>query len=168
MQYIATVRYENKSVTIKVTNKALEGISTLPEFLKKVREAKGHTIQQVHMMTDFETQDCQDYEDSKQRIPKLFLSWFTAMYKLPKKLVLLGCIPEKDFKDNIKSVLASRLQQLRNREELTQALAAADLDIARSTYAGYECGKNEPDLFMLVKLADYYQTSIDYLVGRTK
>jgi len=168
MQYTATIRYENKSVTIKVTNKTLEGNFTLPEFLARVRTAKMHSIQQVHMMTDFETQDCQDYEDGKQRIPKLFLSLFTTMYKLPKKLVQLGCIPEKDFKTNIKNVLANRLKELRTRESLSQFMVAHDLNIARSTYAGYEVGKSEPDLFTLVKLADYFRTSIDYLLGRTK
>jgi len=40
------------------------------------------------------------------------------------------------------------------------------LKINRVTYQGYEKGKHDPNLDTLIKLADFYKTSTDYLLGR--
>lgn len=48
----------------------------------------------------------------------------------------------------------------------TQAEVAEKLHISRTAYAGYESGRNEPDLKTLVKIADLYGVSLDYLAGR--
>lgn len=40
------------------------------------------------------------------------------------------------------------------------------LEVARTTYANYEQGTREPDNKTLNKLADYFQVSTDYLLGR--
>ena len=66
-----------------------------------------------------------------------------------------------------KKILASRLKELRIKKDIPQLMVALDLSIARSTYACYETGKNEPDIFTLIKIADYFDVSLDYLVGRT-
>ena len=63
-------------------------------------------------------------------------------------------------------MLCERLKEKRKRANLTQEKVAQILGISRSTYAYYETGKNEPDLKALIKLADLYETSIDYLTGR--
>lgn len=47
MRYEATVRYEGKSVTFKVTNQILQGRFELKDFLKSVRESRNHCIQTV-------------------------------------------------------------------------------------------------------------------------
>lgn len=162
MRYNATIKYEDKTITLKVTNKELSGSFDLPIFLKKVRETRKHTIKQTHLMTDFETADCEGYENGSLRIPNDYLRCFAYAYKLPMKLKQLGYDPEKDAK----SKLAQRLKELRIQNEMSQIMVACDLGIARSTYACYESGKNEPDVYMLVKIADYYRVSLDYLVGR--
>ena len=162
MRYIATIKNEDKSVTVKVTNKDLSGTFVLPSFLKKVRELKGHTIQTTHMLTDFPTSDCESYENGTRRIPKAYLKSFVIPYKLPMKIAQLGYDPKKETT----SELAENLKKLRLEHELPQIAVACDLGIARSTYACYETGKNEPDIYTLVKIADYYKVSLDYLVGR--
>lgn len=162
MRYNTTVKYEGKSATFKTTNKLLEGTYELPEFLKTVRETRKHTMQQTHLVTDFLTQDCTEFENGKQRIPKLYLECFARAYGLPMKLKQLGFDP----KTETKSKLAQRLKELRIENSLPQVIVAAELGIARSTYACYESGKNEPDVYTLVKIADYYRVSLDYLVGR--
>lgn len=163
MRYEATVRYEGKSVTFKVTNQILQGRFELKDFLKSVRESRNHCIQTVHLMTDFGSDECEDYETGRKRIPEEYLRCFATAYHLPMKLVYLGYNQEKETK----SKLAQRLKELRLQHELPQIAAAFDLDISRSTYAGYETGKNEPDIYTLIKIADYYKVSLDYLVGRT-
>lgn len=56
-----------------------------------------------------------------------------------------------------------KLIELRKEKKLTQKDVANYLQIARTTYSAYEQGANTPDITTLKKLADYYETSIDYL-----
>lgn len=58
------------------------------------------------------------------------------------------------------------LKELRKADNLTQEEISKKLNIAKSTYCGYELGISEPSLETLIKLADYYDVSLDYLVGR--
>lgn len=58
------------------------------------------------------------------------------------------------------------LKQLRNNSKLTQKQISKKLGISITGYAGYEQGIREPDLKMLKKIADFFDVTIDYLVGR--
>lgn len=60
------------------------------------------------------------------------------------------------------------LKQLRQEKKITQAQAADDLGVSLSSYQKYEREKNyiTPSVDVLCKLADYYNTSVDYLLGR--
>lgn len=60
-----------------------------------------------------------------------------------------------------------RLKDLREDSDLTQSEIAAILKIKQNTYSQYENQKREIPLLHLWKLADFYNTSIDYIVGRT-
>jgi transcriptional regulator with XRE-family HTH domain len=60
-----------------------------------------------------------------------------------------------------------RLKQLRKDTGKLQKEIAKDLGLARSTYVGYETGYREPDLETIKKIAEYYNCSIDYLLGMT-
>ena len=60
----------------------------------------------------------------------------------------------------------NRLKQLRNNLNATQANVASYLGVDRTTYTGYETGKREPDNATLIKLAEYFGVSVDYLLER--
>lgn len=60
-----------------------------------------------------------------------------------------------------------RLKELRNEKKITQQDIADALSIERITYARYENGTRSPSLDMLSKLADFFNTTSDYLLGRT-
>ena len=60
-----------------------------------------------------------------------------------------------------------RLKDLRDDAEKTQQEIAEHLNMHRSVYRRYESGEREIPVWALVKLADYYNTSTDYLLGRT-
>lgn len=62
---------------------------------------------------------------------------------------------------------ASRLRDLRAREKLTQQELADNTQISRSTLAMYEQGHRRPDFEILDTLADYFDVSFDYLLGRS-
>lgn len=58
------------------------------------------------------------------------------------------------------------LKELRISKKLTQADIGKYLNITTPTYNGYETEKYEPTISTLCKLADYYNVTLDYLVGR--
>jgi len=63
--------------------------------------------------------------------------------------------------------IGNRLAFLRDQRGLTQEELAASLGISRAALSHYEKSRREPDTETLGKIADLFQVSIDYLVGRT-
>ncbi len=61
-----------------------------------------------------------------------------------------------------------RIRDLREDNDLTQRQIAEYLMCDQSLYSKYERGEREIPLNLAIKLADYYDVSIDYLVGRSK
>lgn len=64
------------------------------------------------------------------------------------------------------SILASRLKTCREERNVTKAEMAHDLNIAPSSMTYYESGQAIPSIDKLYAIADYLNTSIDYLAGR--
>lgn len=62
---------------------------------------------------------------------------------------------------------AHRLKQLRKEFDLTQEELAKKVSKTRSTIAGYETERKEPDYETLVLFADFFNVPLDYLLGRT-
>lgn len=62
----------------------------------------------------------------------------------------------------------TRLQILRKSKRLTQDELASRLGVNRGTYANYERGHRQPDFETLVKIADYFDVTTDYLLGRNE
>lgn len=60
----------------------------------------------------------------------------------------------------------NRLKQLREELNLRQIDVANSTGIDQKTLSNYETGKTNPDSYSLVRLADFFNVSIDYLVGR--
>ena len=60
-----------------------------------------------------------------------------------------------------------RLKDMREDNDLTQAKIAKMLMCDQSLYSKYEREEREIPLRLIAELADFYKTSIDYLVGRT-
>ncbi len=63
--------------------------------------------------------------------------------------------------------MKNRIKDLREDADMRQIDLANAVGIDQRTISNYETGKTYPDSFALIKLADYFQVSIDYLVGRT-
>lgn len=67
----------------------------------------------------------------------------------------------------MQKVLSDRLRLLRKEKELTQIQLATYCDITEKAYQNYELMTREPKLDILVRIADFYGVSLDYLTGRT-
>lgn len=60
-----------------------------------------------------------------------------------------------------------RLRALRQDKDLTQEKLSKKLNIDRKTLSNYETGYRTPSIYLVVKMADYFNVSTDYLLGRT-
>lgn len=60
-----------------------------------------------------------------------------------------------------------RLRDLREDHDLTQQQLADRLFIRQSAYSQYESGRRSIPLSVLIRLAELYDTSVDYLLGLT-
>jgi len=58
------------------------------------------------------------------------------------------------------------LKQLRLKEGLTQNDLAKELGVLQAKISKYELGALEPNIKMLIKIADFFDVTLDYLVGR--
>ncbi|HPF29444.1 MAG TPA: helix-turn-helix transcriptional regulator [Lachnospiraceae bacterium] len=63
--------------------------------------------------------------------------------------------------------LGTQLIKLRKNKKLTQRELGQDLGLSTSAISNYERGRHEPDYSIVLKIADYYDVSLDYLFGRT-
>ena len=63
-------------------------------------------------------------------------------------------------------IFAKRLKELRKEHKLTQQQLANALNIQQQSYLRYELNTSEPSYDMLVKIADMFDVSTDFLLGR--
>ena len=57
------------------------------------------------------------------------------------------------------------LKEVRKKRKLNQQKVAMDLNISREALSYYENGKREPSLSLLLKMSDYFNVSINYLIS---
>lgn len=60
-----------------------------------------------------------------------------------------------------------RLKELRKKRKISQLKLAMDLQLNQNAISRYETGIREADYSTLIKIADYFDVSIDYLLERT-
>ena len=65
------------------------------------------------------------------------------------------------------SAFSERLLQLRKDSGLSQIALAKEIGLSARVYQTYEDGKSEPGMSKLVRIADIFDVSMDYLSGRT-
>lgn len=61
----------------------------------------------------------------------------------------------------------SRIRNLREDSDLNQATIAKMLGMSQTGYSKYETGENDVPTAILIKLAEYYKTNVDYILGLT-
>lgn len=68
----------------------------------------------------------------------------------------------------MREILSERLRTLRREKGYTQLQVAVYCDITEKAYQNYELMTREPKLEILIRIADLYGVSLDYLVGRSE
>ena len=84
----------------------------------------------------------------------------------------MGTIPEREcFRlvtfHRVMIMEIKRMRDLREDADTSQKAIAEYLNMHRSVYRRYESGERETPAWVVVKLAEYYKVSTDYLLGRT-
>lgn len=62
-------------------------------------------------------------------------------------------------------MIGDRIKALRNERNKTQDQVATDLGISRASYSHLENNRNEPDAETIIKIANYFNVTADYLLG---
>jgi transcriptional regulator with XRE-family HTH domain len=65
------------------------------------------------------------------------------------------------------NVLGTRIKYLREKQDLSQTRLASSLDITNTQLSRYESGDRKPDPETITRIANYFEVSTDYLLGRT-
>ncbi|MCR5059413.1 MAG: helix-turn-helix domain-containing protein [Saccharofermentans sp.] len=71
-------------------------------------------------------------------------------------------------KKSVNKLPKNRLRSLREDSDLTQVTVAQYLGMSQTGYSKYETGENDIPTAILIRLAKYYNTSIDYLLCQTR
>lgn len=66
----------------------------------------------------------------------------------------------------MKIIIAERIKELMTEQGLNQVKLAAKIGVKQNTVSAWVLGKKEPCIASLWAIADYFNTTIDYLVGR--
>ena len=82
-----------------------------------------------------------------------------------------GCATGHKFsldRGELRKEIASRVRKCRLDARLTQEEVSEKIDVNALTYKGYENCRSDIPTVYLVRIADFYNVSVDYLVGRTE
>jgi len=67
----------------------------------------------------------------------------------------------------VREILSQRLRACRKERKYTQRDVSIYCDITETAYQNYELGTHEPKISILMRIAEFYKVSLDYLVGLT-
>ena len=67
-----------------------------------------------------------------------------------------------------KNSLSERLKELRTKQNISQYTLAENLNLSRGLLSNYEQGRREPDYDTLLLIANYFDVSVDYILGVTE
>ena len=131
----------------------------LNEYIQMCREREGYSTEIGARLIGISEPDYLNLEKGKHPIDEEMLSLLIRLYRMPRNIKKLLQNPNRP-------ITAKRITELRIKAGRTQTETGKVLGIPQTTYAGYETGRNEPDIGTLVRIADLYHVSMDYLTGR--
>lgn len=73
-----------------------------------------------------------------------------------------------NMKENTENIIGENIRNLRMQKEIKQNTLALELNIGRQSVSAYERGVTLPDIYLLIRIADYFDVTLDELTGRRK
>ena len=140
--------------------------------LREVREDFDMSRKQVAQILEITSQQYQLYESGKREMPTHLFIKLAEYYEVTTDY-LVGRSND-DYSDYVSekqktlSYYYQKIRDIREDKDLYQHQVSDLLGITRQQYQLYESGKREMPMHLFIKLADYYEVTIDYLVGRDK
>jgi len=64
------------------------------------------------------------------------------------------------------NIIGKKIKELREEKELSQKMLGKELNLSQATIARWETGVRTPDIYSVVILADFFDVTADYLLGR--
>lgn len=137
--------------------------------IKDLREEKDLRQQDIAKLIGIERSTYSSYETERDTIPINHLNNLCNFFDVSIDYAL-GLTKKTKYsnsrKDIDRDIILIRLKELRKKYKLTQHEIVKKLNIARSTWAGYEYGNYLIPTLILYELASKYNTSVDYIVGK--
>ncbi|UUV13626.1 XRE family transcriptional regulator [Clostridioides difficile] len=146
-------------------------MSILSDRLKFLRKEKGVMQKEIANYLNITTSAYGFYEQGKRTpTPEMLSSlaeYFgtTVDYLIGRYDNKASSISSKTSCNN--TLFQKRLKELRAEKNMTQEDVANKLNLTKSAYGYYEQGKTVPDAYMLSSLAEIFNVTTDYLLGRS-
>ena len=137
-------------------------MSIFSDRLKQLRIDNGYNQEQFATLLGLSRRTYQYYETG-EKFPKADVLMEIASKLDVSSSYLLGEEPERTSLPK----LNARIKELRKEKGITQEYLGLCLGVSTSNINSYESGRVAPSLPKLIALADYFDVSLDYLVGRT-
>ena len=139
---------------------------------KDVRTDFDMIQREVADILEITPQQYQLYESGKREIPMHLMIILADYYGVP--IDYLAGRSDSDYSEHITKAqpdsprLYHKIRDIREDHDMPQREIATVLEITPQQYQLYESGKREMPMHLFIKLAEYYEVTIDYLVGRDK
>ena len=142
----------------------------LPETFRRIRLGRGISQSKAAHAAGVSTTQYQNYEYGKSEPTASVLFALADFYDVTLDY-LVGFSPFPDYSSSEDLTpfpyLCERMKLLRDAKKMDVFDIAELLDISPRSYAGYEAGEVLPRLRTICAIADYFDVSIDYLIGRS-
>ncbi|KAA8375286.1 helix-turn-helix domain-containing protein [Leuconostoc carnosum] len=134
--------------------------------LRELRKGKKLTLRELEIETGIRDVNLSRYERGAVQLRSGVWKILANYYDVPI-IYLKGT--DKEIDDYLENMVDKnfRLKELRKSKKLILKNIQEQTGIKRSTFSDYENSNTEPNIKTLIALADYFNVSIDYLVGRS-
>lgn len=130
------------------------------EKLKQIKKEKGFTFKKISSLSGVPLRTIEDMFAGRTK-PRI-----DTVEAIEKALGISRFSVEEETKTQVSKNF--KLKELRKSLCLTQQQVAMNLGIAQQKYQQYESGKYQPDIDTLIKIADFFDVTLDYLLGRSE
>ncbi|MDR1193456.1 MAG: helix-turn-helix transcriptional regulator [Peptococcaceae bacterium] len=129
----------------------------IADIIKKGRVKTGHTIESAAKALNMGIDEYEKYEKGELQPDYTNIGLFIKQFRLSQSLKNVVYNPNTPY-------YALKLRQLRIKHGYRLKDVAEKMQISLHTYAGYESGRNEPDIKTLIKIAELYDTFVDKII----